>query len=166
VLPLLPVVALGPRSPFQAIPRICTTSGTISENSHGSRTNRKSAAGQLRIDPISLKNWEEGRTEIDVRFYPQLLDCLGYDPVPEPGTRGERIRKTRMLRGWSQKRLAQVAEVDEGTVKRLEVDTATWHADREIARFEHSRWRRSRGVVRAFRDSRVTRQRPRARATG
>jgi hypothetical protein len=71
--------------------------------------NRKAAAAQLQIDAVSLKNWEEARTEIEVRFYPRILAWLGYDPMPKPMTRGEQVRIARMSRGWSRKRLAHAA---------------------------------------------------------
>jgi ribosome-binding protein aMBF1 (putative translation factor) len=85
--------------------------------------NRKTAAKELRIDPISLKNWEEARTEVEVRLYPQILMWLGYDPMPQPKSVGEQMRNARLARGWSRKRLATAADIDEGTVKRLEADT-------------------------------------------
>jgi DNA-binding XRE family transcriptional regulator len=42
--------------------------------------NRKAAAATLGIDPETLKNWEEGRTEPEVRFYPALIRFLVYNP--------------------------------------------------------------------------------------
>jgi transcriptional regulator with XRE-family HTH domain len=85
--------------------------------------NRKAAANELRVDPVSLKNWEESRTEIEARFYPRILGWLGYDPMPQTRTLGDKIRNARFSRGWSRRRLARAADVDEGTVKRLETDT-------------------------------------------
>jgi hypothetical protein len=87
------------------------------------RLNRKTTAGQLRIDAVSLKNWEDARTAIDVRFYPRILSWLGYDPMPQARSLGDQIRHARLSRGWSRKRLAYIADVDEGTVKRLETNT-------------------------------------------
>jgi DNA-binding XRE family transcriptional regulator len=85
--------------------------------------NRKTAAKELRIDPISVKNWGEARTEIEVRLYPRILGWLGYDPMPQARSWGAEIRNARLSRGWSRKRLAHLADVDEATVKRLEADT-------------------------------------------
>jgi len=85
--------------------------------------NRTTVAAELEIDSVSLKNWEEGRTETEVRFYPRIIQWLGYNPLPEGGTRGERIRNERLRRGWSRKQLARVTAVDEATIGRMESDT-------------------------------------------
>lgn len=71
-----------------------------------------------------LKHWEEKlESRIAVRFYPAILNFLGYDPSPEPVTQGDAIRLERESRGWSRKRLAIRAGVDEATVRRIEEDT-------------------------------------------
>jgi DNA-binding XRE family transcriptional regulator len=81
------------------------------------------AAKALATHPTGLVNWEKGRTEIEVRFYPAIIRFLGYNPLPVGTTRGQRIQRERMTRGWSRKRLARTAEVDEASVRRLEEDT-------------------------------------------
>ena len=48
---------------------------------------------------------------------------LGYNPSTLPTTVGERIAYERVARGWSRKRLADEAFVDEATVRRIEEDT-------------------------------------------
>jgi transcriptional regulator with XRE-family HTH domain len=85
--------------------------------------NRKAAATQLRIDPVTLKNWERHRTEIEVQSYPRIIRWLGYDPLPRPATGGQYVLAERLRRGWSRKRLAREAGVDEATVRRIENDT-------------------------------------------
>jgi transcriptional regulator with XRE-family HTH domain len=47
---------------------------------------------------------------------------LGYNPLPSPTTNGERVARARIARGWSRKRLAAAASVDEATVRRIEED--------------------------------------------
>lgn len=83
---------------------------------------RKAAAAQMGLDPESLENWEKGRTPPAVRFFPKLIELLGYNPLPEPRTRGEAIARERTSRGFSRKALAEVVGVDEATVRRLEID--------------------------------------------
>jgi len=85
--------------------------------------NRKAVATELRIDPVSLKNWEEHRTEIEIRFYPRIIGWLGYDPLPGPETQGQYVLAERLRRGWSRKRLAREAGIDEATMRRIETDT-------------------------------------------
>jgi transcriptional regulator with XRE-family HTH domain len=84
---------------------------------------QKSAARAIGVASDTLRNWEEGRTEPEVRFFPALIRFLGYDPLPEPHTRGQAIRRRRLVLGMSQERLADLAGVDEATVGRLEADT-------------------------------------------
>jgi hypothetical protein len=80
------------------------------------------AARILGTSAWNLRNWETGRHRIEIRFYPAILLFLGYNPLPRPTTRGEAIRRERISRGWSRKQLGLLARVDEGTIKRLELD--------------------------------------------
>jgi len=83
---------------------------------------RKAAAERMALDPESLENWEKNRTRIAVRFYPVLIAFLGYNPLPEPRTRGEAVRRQRMTLGLSLARMATMAKVYPTTVCRLESD--------------------------------------------
>ena len=83
---------------------------------------RKLAGSLIGVDPESLKNWEGGKTEPAVGFYPLLIAYLGYNPLPEGGSRGSRIRRERTSRGLSRKALADAVGVDEATIKRMEED--------------------------------------------
>jgi transcriptional regulator with XRE-family HTH domain len=91
----------------------------------------KAAAGLIGIDPETLRNYETGRTEPEVRVLPLLTSYLGYSPLPVGETRGARIKSARLARGLSRRRLAQVAGVDEATIKRMEEDVRGM-ADRAI----------------------------------
>ena len=86
--------------------------------------NRKEAARRLGVHPRGLENWEYGRTTPADRFMPAVIRFLGYNPLPAPQSRGERVAYERVVRGWSRKRLAAEAAVDEATVRRIEADTA------------------------------------------
>lgn len=70
-----------------------------------------------------MKHWEEHlKLRIEIRFYPAILAFLGYNPLQDPKTRGQAIRRERYTRGWSRQQLARAAGVDEGTIQRLEND--------------------------------------------
>lgn len=86
---------------------------------------QKEVAARLGADPLTLVNWERGKTVIDVRFYPAIIALLGLNPLPEGQTPGERIRRARLSRGLSRKRLAALAGIDEATVAKLETDVAS-----------------------------------------
>src|SRR2546427_993871 len=66
---------------------------------------QKDAAAQLGVDPDTVRNWEQARTEVEVRFYPVLIQFLGYDPLPEARTRGQAIRRARLNQGLSRERV-------------------------------------------------------------
>ena len=100
---------------------------------------RKFAASKIGVDPESLMNWEGGKTEPVVAFYPRMIAYLGYNPLPEGQSRGQRIRRERMSRGMSRKALADIAMVDEATIKRMEEDVTGMarRAIRAICRVLH-----------------------------
>jgi transcriptional regulator with XRE-family HTH domain len=84
---------------------------------------QKEAAHRLGVHPGGLGNWEHGRTTPADRFMPTVIRFLGYNPSPRPITMGQRVAFARAARGWSRKRLAVIASVDEATVRRIEDDT-------------------------------------------
>jgi transcriptional regulator with XRE-family HTH domain len=79
-------------------------------------------AKRLGVHPVGLENWEYGRTTPADRFMPAVIRFLSDNPLPAARTRGERVTYERMSRGWSRKRLAAAASVDEATVRRIEED--------------------------------------------
>lgn len=91
---------------------------------------QKQAARQIGVHPGCLENWEYGRTTPADRFMPAVIQFLGYNPLPSPSTTGERIAYARAACGWSRKRLARLADVDEATVRRIENNSA--HVGRRV----------------------------------
>jgi len=83
---------------------------------------QKEAATRLGTNPWTLRNWETGRRQIAVRFYPAIIAFLGFNPLPRPTTQAGQVAYSRLTRGWSRKRLATIAGVDEATVRRIEAD--------------------------------------------
>ena len=83
---------------------------------------QREAASRIGVTGEAVHNWEGDHAEPEVRFYPALIDFLGYNPLPEPRTLGEAVKRERMNRGWSMARLAKEVGVDSGTVARLERD--------------------------------------------
>lgn len=83
---------------------------------------RKATAKLLKVNEGSLGNWEKGRTAPEDRFYPALIAFVGYNPLPPPRTVGEAVRRERLTRGLSWRRLATMAGVDPTTIARLEAD--------------------------------------------
>ena len=68
------------------------------------------------IDSRTVFNWENGKTQPSVRFYPAILQFLGYCPVQFPKTIGERIRLHGIYRGFSISEFTNILSVDPTTV--------------------------------------------------
>lgn len=80
-------------------------------------------AHKLGAEKDTVRNWEIGRTEPEIRFLPAMITFLGYNPLPVEPTTGGEMRRTRLGLGWSRLELARRADVDEATVQRVEADT-------------------------------------------
>ena len=90
---------------------------------------QKEAADHIGVDDWTIINWEKNRTTPPIRFWPNIIDFLGYDPHCPPRTMGERIKAIRRNLGYSVKRLARQIDVDESTVTRWERGPSTPSSD-------------------------------------
>lgn len=84
---------------------------------------QRAVAKEIGVARDTLRSWEKGRTEPEVRFLPALIAFVDHNPLPILGTWGQAIRRRRLSLGLSQRRLAVMAGVDEASVRRLESDT-------------------------------------------
>ena len=64
------------------------------------------AATRLGGCRATLANWEWGRVQPPVGRMPVVIRFLGYDPHPDPKTRGETLRSYRRALGLTQRELA------------------------------------------------------------
>ncbi|MEW8042474.1 MAG: helix-turn-helix transcriptional regulator [Candidatus Thiodiazotropha endolucinida] len=76
----------------------------------------------LGINSWTLRNWEYNRTKASVRYYPAIMDFLGYCPYQRGDTLGRKMMLHRTHQGLSQRDLARIIGVDPGTVSRWETD--------------------------------------------
>jgi transcriptional regulator with XRE-family HTH domain len=74
--------------------------------------NQKAVAWEMGVATDTLKNWEKGRTEPEVRFLPALIAFVDHNPLPRPDTCAQALRRRRLSLGLSQERLAVLAGVD------------------------------------------------------
>jgi hypothetical protein len=70
------------------------------------------------VDPASVFNWEAGTSQPDFRYLPEIIQFLGYNPLPEPSTWAERLVQGRKVLGLSQRESALGLGVDPSTVAR------------------------------------------------
>jgi DNA-binding XRE family transcriptional regulator len=70
------------------------------------------AAEALSVDPITVLNWEKGKTKPVIRSLPAIFAFLGYAAAAQSATVGERLLH---FRGWSIQAAAQHLGVDPTT---------------------------------------------------
>jgi transcriptional regulator with XRE-family HTH domain len=84
---------------------------------------RKEVARRLGTNPQSVKHWEEHmKSYVRPMHLLNIIEFLGYTPLPKANTAGEAGRRARLARGWSMRRLAQESGVDAATINRIEAD--------------------------------------------
>ena len=76
---------------------------------------------QMGVDAKSILHWETNQKPPSVRFYPAIMNFLGYCPIERAETLGERIRLHRTYLGLSKKGMAKRLGVDESTVTSWEL---------------------------------------------
>ena len=82
----------------------------------------KAEAGRrLGIGPWTYTRWESGKMTIEVHYYPRIIGFLGYNPLPEPSSIAEAVRRARMSQGLPRWALARRLGIQyEGTIQRIE----------------------------------------------
>ena len=79
---------------------------------------------ELRVNEMTISNWETNHTSPQLRLIPRILTFLGYCPYhTHSESLGKRIRARRRLLGISQKDLARKLNIDPGTL-------GTWESGR------------------------------------
>jgi len=81
---------------------------------------QKDVADQLGVHKTSVFNWEANTSQPDLRYVPAVLRFLGYNPLPDATSWGERLVRHRTSLGLTQTAAAAQIEVDQGTLARWE----------------------------------------------
>jgi transcriptional regulator with XRE-family HTH domain len=119
------------------------------------------AAAALGVDPITVLNWEKGKSEPVIRSLPAIFRFLSYSPLPPANSVGERLLHLRRQRGWSIREAACHLGVDPttwGDWERGELIVFRKHRsavalllgldERELADAMRARWKRKASAVR------------------
>ncbi|MCX6634262.1 MAG: helix-turn-helix domain-containing protein [Acidobacteria bacterium] len=77
---------------------------------------QKEVAEQLGVDKPSVFTWEANTASPEIRYMPAIIRFLGYNPLPEADTLGERIVRRRTSLGMTQEEAARRIGVDPGTL--------------------------------------------------
>jgi transcriptional regulator with XRE-family HTH domain len=81
---------------------------------------QREAAKRLEVNTATVTNWELGHSTPEFRSLPAILDFLGYDPRPQPGTVGQALKRYRQGQGMSQEDLAGLLSIDPSTLAKWE----------------------------------------------
>ena len=77
---------------------------------------QKDAAAILGIGHFTYMTWEKDQKFPTVRYFPDIVSFVGYDPLPEPKTEGERMRRRRCLLGLTSLEMANQLGIDQSTL--------------------------------------------------
>lgn len=78
------------------------------------------AAARIGVNLWTYMKWEKDRHEPEDRFYPGIVNFLGYEPWPEPTSLAEALQSERRRRGVAIRTAAVLCGVDPGTWGRWE----------------------------------------------
>lgn len=79
---------------------------------------QKDVAKKLHTTTSTVINWEKNRCEPELKFYPAIMEFLGYCPIQHPKTLCEKLNLYRIHQGLSFRKLAQKMGVDPGALSR------------------------------------------------
>jgi site-specific DNA recombinase len=80
---------------------------------------QQQVADIIGVTESSIYNWERA-TNPEIRFFPMIMQFLGYDPQPETTTVAHRLARYRLTLGLSLRKMAELLRVDEGALARWE----------------------------------------------
>ncbi len=75
---------------------------------------------RLGVTNFTIINWERNVSDPPVKFWPRIMDFLGYCPYQEARTLGDLLRLHRTHQGLSHRDLARLLGVEAGSVSRWE----------------------------------------------
>lgn len=119
--PKCEITLIAPKPTLKAYPeRLLTVGDHIRKIRLDRDLSQTEVAKKLGITSDSLVNWELGHTEPHIRFWPKILQYLGYYPFPDEGTLQYKITRYRRYHGIQKSELARRIGLDPATIKRVE----------------------------------------------
>jgi DNA-binding XRE family transcriptional regulator len=84
---------------------------------------QKDAATILGVGTFTYMTWEKDQKFPTVRYFPNIVAFIGYDPLPAPMTTGEKLRRERWLLGLTSRQRAAQLGIDQGTLLTREAES-------------------------------------------
>lgn len=82
---------------------------------------QKDIATLIGVTEICITNWENNRSKPYVKYYPKIIQFLGYMPFEvDSSTLAGKIKLYRYMHGLSKEKLASILHIDESTVHHYE----------------------------------------------
>ena len=91
---------------------------------------QKDVAKIIGVSCETIIHWETKVRKPEVRYYPRIMDFLGYCPVHYSKSFGELLFLHRTHRGLSHRKLGKILEVDPATLSR-------WESNARLPRKKH-----------------------------
>jgi len=81
---------------------------------------QKDIAKLLNVTKETIWNWENNRSEPEIKYYPPIMEFLRYCPYEHPKTWGEKLRLYRTYKGLTFRQFAKLVSVDPCSLQRWE----------------------------------------------
>lgn len=86
---------------------------------------QEDVARRIGLDVVSIHKWETNKCTPQVRYFPRIIDFLGYYPYDVPDNTTGQLVAARHHLGLSQKQLAKRLDIDPATLAGWEVGRRT-----------------------------------------
>lgn len=133
-----PVIKSAPKPKNPFYPKELKTFGDhIRQKRLDLKLEQKDVAKMIQVTTSCIWNWENHWTRPMVRYYPAIIDFLGYCPWEHPKNWGGRLNLYRVYQGLSFKKFAQIIGVDPGALARqMKKKRPSIYFQRKVAEFE------------------------------
>ncbi len=81
---------------------------------------QKDAASILGVGHFTYMSWEKDQKSPFPRYYPKIIDWLGYNPLPQAQSEGAKLKHERLTLGLTSSQMAKQLGIDQGTYLKRE----------------------------------------------
>ncbi|MGA1868534.1 MAG: helix-turn-helix transcriptional regulator [bacterium] len=81
------------------------------------RLTQKELAQKIGTSEVTIYNWENNYAKLSIKWWPKIIDFLGYAPYSPPQSLGDRLAAYRRFQGLTQKEVARKMGVNKTTIR-------------------------------------------------